>query len=161
MLTIADDHGFSQDELIKVSQGFDMANRVLPSKDFHQRILAHHKLDGTPGFENTDDTPEQVYTRLTTGDAAIRISIQSYPWYDFPKRNEVAHENPDGGVVLNRKFFANEDVPSLVNTIIHEYCHTRGYVHDHEPTARRPYSVPYGVGDIAHTVATQLMAAAG
>lgn len=160
MLTIASENGFTPAELTKVTDGFDLANEVIASDAFKQGVLAHTKLDGSRGFENTDDTPEEVYAKLTSGDSSIAISVRSYSPLDVAKRHEVAHENPDGGVVFNRKFFSNEDLPSLVNTIVHEYCHTRGFTHDRDATARRPFSTPYGVGAIAQKVALQLLAPA-
>lgn len=35
---------------------------------------------------------------------------------------------------------------------IHEYCHTIGFIHDFKDQAKRKYSIPYVVGDIAANI---------
>jgi hypothetical protein len=156
-LTFASTAGFSTGELAKLDQALARANEVVAAAAFKSLVLAYQKDDGTPGFEATTDTAQQVFDKLTAADAAIVIAIRSYSWIELGKRREVAHEDSSGGVVLNRRFFTTENLDDLVDTIIHEFCHVRGY---HHRSAHDYRSVPYGVGQLAGQVSEQLGAPA-
>jgi hypothetical protein len=53
---------------------------------------------------------------------------------------------------VNTKFFDSYAINSVAANLFHEWLHKLGYGHDVSATARRPYSVPYGIGSIIRTV---------
>jgi hypothetical protein len=151
MIKTASAHGFTTDELHKLENAMIAANRVLASDAFKQGLLAHKDERGISGFAGSLCTPATVCRVMTEGDASLTLFIQSYSWWNFGKRSEVAHED-DSGVTFNRRFYYGEDIPSLVNTLVHEMAHAKGFEHDYGRTARRPYSIPYACGDIAENI---------
>lgn len=143
MIKIASAKGFSPTELTQLQNGVDLANAVMASDIFRQTVMAFE-------FDSTDDTSFEIYAKLTHVDYCVDFSIQSYPWWNFGKRKEVAHENPDGSVVLNRRFFDTQSVPSIADTVGHETSHKAGYGHS---SAQDYASVPYGVGYMIEAIA--------
>lgn len=58
-------------------------------------------------------------------------------------------------IYVNTKFFDGYALPSVAANLIHEWLHKLGYGHDSASTARRPYSVPYGVGGIMRSIGSK------
>jgi hypothetical protein len=41
--------------------------------------------------------------------------------------------------------------------VAHEYCHKIGFEHSVQPTPSRPFSVPYGIGNIVEELANKYL----
>ena len=160
MIKIKSATGFSDDELKKLQGGVDLANKTIVDARFKAKVLAHLKLDGTSGYENTDDSCEQVWdnikSKMIDSDLEIDFSIYTTAWYDRADDIVIGYEDEDGEH-LNRKFFSEFTEADLVDTIIHESGHAIDYTHDFESTNIRPYSEPYGTGYEAEEVADEIV----
>ena len=63
---------------------------------------------------------------------------------------------PDTSVITsNRRFFDNFTPAEIAGNLAHEWMHKIGFDHDFNSTSRRPYSVPYAVGDLVESLAEQ------
>jgi hypothetical protein len=69
----------------------------------------------------------------------------------------VGYTYPDSARIWsNGNYFYSMTVNELAAHFVHEWLHKIGYDHDFKSTARRPYSVPYAVGDLVEVIADQL-----
>lgn len=157
MIIIGQASGFSDWELGKLNEADALADQVLVHAAFESLVLSARRLDGGRGFENTVDSPEETLAKYRSGDIVLTVSIYTPSWW-HRFSSEVAHESPDGSISFNSRFYDNMDAPSRVNTLFHETGHKIGYEHDYLRTARRPFSEPYQVGDIAEKVARLILA---
>ncbi|MDY0905209.1 hypothetical protein [Pedobacter sp. CFBP9032] len=55
------------------------------------------------------------------------------------------------------KMFDIMTIPELVNHYVHEWTHKIGFDHSYSRNAKRNYSVPYAVGNIAESVADGIL----
>lgn len=146
MIKIAAAYGFTTDELRQLDTCVEAANKALQSKEFSAKVLAAN-FTWANGLTNA-----QVLDLILTKTAAVSFYIQSYSWWNFGKRSEVAHENADGSVVFNRRFFDNENLGEHGNTAAHEHCHVLGFSHPYQRGAERDASVAYQVGNFVEQV---------
>lgn len=135
-------------ETQKMNFAIGLVNKSWTSEYLKEAILSHKKLDGTLGFENTDDTNEQVWNKMQAMfSQGISIDVTMY-YPNFFQRfhNNVVGYEDDNGIHVNKTFFDNYDPCDVANNIGHETLHQCGYEHDYEETPIRPYSAPYAIG---------------
>lgn len=135
--------GATTEEISKIEQALALANQVMGSDAFKVAVM-------TATFTSTNFDRVTIWTALTQTNYPISLSVVTPPWWKRWFSREVAHENTDGSVVLDRNKLCNEDIPSLANTLAHETCHSAGFVHS---SAKDYQSVPYQVGSIVEQLA--------
>lgn len=157
MITIGVAKGFSTKERWKLDQVVRECNHLLKSRELKDAVLAHETVDGQlkyKGFYGTEDTSLIVYKALASIETPVTIYLQTPPWYKRLWTSELARENSDGSITINRDYFNKSgNLPALVGTLLHELCHRAGYSHSYGRTRMRNYSVPYAVGIIAEKLA--------
>lgn len=146
MIKIVSAKGFTTDELNQLNAAVAAANKAIASPDFASAVVAANF------FMPPTSNALILNTLRATLNIAVAFEIASYPWYNFGKRREVAHEVANGTVVFNRRFFDAEHLAEHANTVAHEACHVLGYSHPYEPSVDRDNSVPYKVGSFVETI---------
>jgi hypothetical protein len=159
-------NGFMTGELQKLLAGIDLANQSLQDPEFDSDFLACKRMNGSSGFENTDDTPAYALQRLKAGLTTDRANVQfSIYTESFMQRlhRKLTGWMTDGyednlGTHMNREFFASASLAEIAANVAHEFTHAMDYGHDRQPTARRPYSLPYQVERIVQAIADRIVA---
>lgn len=161
MIKIVEAIGFSWQEKVTLIKAERLANGVIAGAAFRDQVLAHKKLDGTPGFDECDDTPEQVYQKFMAawekgGD--ITVALETPPWWNVvARRKEVARET-EKGPVFNALKFPCGGVPGVADTLTHEFAHGAGFGHSYKKSAKRDNSAPYRIGAIVGELAALIEA---
>ncbi len=154
--------GFTTEESEKLDQAVEILGKVFNSPEFKQQILAYAEYQG--GFANTEGlTNQQIFDKIMAGaenfaptadhEMDLDVEIRNLGWF---QRNVVGYTTPDTSVITsNRRFFDNYTPSEIAGNLAHEWMHKIGFDHDFNATARRPYSVPYAVGDLVESLAEQ------
>jgi hypothetical protein len=144
----------------KYEKAVALAKKVIASKLFKDMVLAH-KYNGISGFANSVESPSAVYESLLDGaerlspaiDNEIDLEVRFYT----AANSVIGYTNPSIKYInVNTKFFDRFAIPSVAANLVHEYMHKLGYGHDSSATARRPYSVPYAIGNIVRSIGTKI-----
>ncbi len=147
---------FSAADIAKVNQAFVVLTRVLNSVEFRDFVLSYNYLN-TGGFANNGGlSNEQIYNMIQDGketmigkvDQTIDLDLILYnpPWYK--RWSVVGYTYPNTTRIwMNRNYFNSYQPQSVAANIAHEWMHKVGFEHDYKSTKRRPYSVPYAVGN--------------
>jgi hypothetical protein len=158
-------HGFSQIEEEKVERATSVLEVALNSEEFRNEVL-NFTWNGERSFaDNGGLTNEQIYSaimeaRETYSDqedhiANLDLTLYSSPF--FKRWSVVGYGYPDKPqIYVNRNYFKIMSLASIAGLLAHEWCHKLGFNHDYKRTAKRPYSVPYGVGGIVTQIADAL-----
>ena len=148
--------GASATERTKLSIAARAAEVVLNSPEFRKRILE---------FKFQDDSKlsnEAIYKRIREGaeklkpetnyQADLELSLYTPPFYK--KWTVVGYTYVTTPVQwMNRYYFNKFSAPQIAGNLVHEWTHKLGFGHDFKSTKRRPFSVPYAVGDIVAELA--------
>lgn len=152
----------------KLDQAIAITNQVINGPEFRGRVLAF-RYQGKAEFAQANGlTNSQVYDILMSGAeifpkktgadqvADLRVTIYSPPWYKAFS-SAVAFTSPgDPYLHIYNKYFNGSALSDLSATLVHEWTHKLGFDHDFNSTARRPFTVPYGIG----TIVSEIVAAA-
>lgn len=147
----------------KYAKAIEVFKKVIKDPEFKKRVLAHKKLNGSLGFENTTDTPAKVYEKLlqaseTFKKAEIDHDVDIEVRFYYANNSTVGYTYPNVGYInVNTKFFDGYKPNSVAANLLHEYMHKLGYGHDSARTTRRPYSVPYGMGSIMSSLGAKYL----
>lgn len=155
------ERGFSGNDLEKIKSALKWTEQVINSEEFRRAVI-DHTWQGKRQFSSTSMSTQDVLTSLIIG-REILSKIDDYEWdldlelYYSRLSRVIGYTYPNVTTVyMNSKYFAYFSVPQVVNNIVHEHCHKLGFDHDFNYTDRRPYSVPYAVGDIAQRVCEKM-----
>lgn len=133
---------------------------VVNSAEFKNRVL-NHSYQGVKQFvDNNGLSNEQVYNTIIAGqetfrkipDSEANLSLNLYyTWsnvvgYTYPNTNQI---------FMNTKYYRVFTASQIAANMLHEWTHKLGFTHDYNSTARRPYSVPYAVGDMLEDIAAK------
>lgn len=128
----------SKNESLKHS--VKIANCVVRSESFLKELSRFPKYDFTT---STPDEVEQAFRKIKS------IKVATYqtknPW---SKALATTYASDRETVWINSRQLPR-DLPSLVNTLIHEGSHLIGFSHGDNSPVGKQKSVPYGVGEIA------------
>ncbi|MBY0517518.1 MAG: hypothetical protein K2P81_11445 [Bacteriovoracaceae bacterium] len=153
---------FSSADMDKVQAALELIQRVVRSKEFRNRVIGHSYQGVQQFVDNNGLTNEQIYTKLLEGseqltpgvDYQMDLELELYANYST---STVGYTNPNTlRIWMNRKFFDQYVPEEVARNVFHEWTHKLGFDHDSRSTARRPYSVPYGVGQIIQDLAFKL-----
>jgi hypothetical protein len=174
--------GFSTSDKTKVETAVDLAEHVLGSEQFRQAVLDFtyqgqrqfvqnyiSDADGTVIEDNL--TNERIYEIIQAGEehltgiapeidhvANLDLNLYTAPWYN--KWGTVGYGNPgEPEIYMNWYYFNSYEYADVSDNVTHEWTHKLGFDHDYNSTARRPYSVPYGIGCIMDALAAGQSAA--
>lgn len=144
---------FPEDREEKMHKAVERLMLIVNSVEFKERVL-NHEYKGEKTFVDNDGmTNEEIYQRLMDGaeklspevDEEIDLDITLY----YRNNSTVGYTYPNVEKIwVNDKFFAKNSFGKVAANLIHEWLHKLGFKHDKKRTARRAYSVPYGVGTI-------------
>lgn len=154
---------FNSTQMAHLQASRDLLEKVVNSEQFKQRVL-HFTYQGQETFvQNNGLTNLQIYNVIMQGaeqlpspsesNHVMDLSVQLYTSSYFG-RNVVGYTDPSTSTIFMNTYFYNYATPgdSAAN-MIHEWMHKLGFDHDYNSTARRPYSVPYAIGDIVGELA--------
>jgi hypothetical protein len=161
-VNLANRVGFTAAESAKLDQAVALLGKVLNSPEFQQAVLGYHAYQGC--FANSDGkTNQQILDAISAGaenfapeadhEVDLDMQIADLGWF---KRNVVGYTTPDTSVITsNRRFFDGYTPAEIAGNLAHEWMHKIGFDHDFNATARRPYSVPYAIGDLVESLAAK------
>lgn len=147
--------GFTDEQRARLANiCFDLVEPALNDPKVRQTIL-DACFDDHPGFANTDDAPQAVLDKIDA--EPWKIHLQLYrPGFFRRWSSAIASTDLESGITQIWSTYLNNPATTdadLAETIGHEYLHVLLYVHDFENTARRPFSVPYEIGEDIHAFA--------
>jgi hypothetical protein len=144
---------FGPEKEEKMRDALDRLKIIINSKVFKSRIL-NHEYQGEKTFvDNGGLTNEEIYEKLMIGaetlmpdeDEEVDVDITLY----YKSNSTVGYTYPDTNRIwVNDKFFATFTLGKVAANVTHEWTHKIGFGHDFNRTAKRDFSVPYGVGTI-------------
>lgn len=152
--------GFTALERQKLDGAMVKLAAVLNSREFKDAVLGH-TFEGKPGFASDSRSPVEIYaviraakesfTEAADGDVDLNVELKTLSWF---QRSLVGYTTPTSDTVTtNRRFFSGFDEGDLAGHLGHEWLHKLGFEHDFKPTARRPSSVPYALGELIEALA--------
>jgi hypothetical protein len=140
---------------------------VVNSEEFRRRVLAH-KWNGKVQYADNDGlTNEEIYAKIREAiehdnpdgrpHVMELVHRMGRPWFCSWRR--AIGFTVFGSPVITTYFckYHRMSDADLGGHFVHEWMHRIGFVHDFHRTAKRPYSVPYGVGRIAGEIMDELL----
>lgn len=144
---------FSEEQEKKMAQALERLEIVINSQEFKQRVL-DHTYNGSKTFANNNGlTNEQIYAKIMEGAETLQPEIDEEMDLDitmyYRSNSTVGYTYPNTNRIwVNSKFFNGYNLGQVAANVTHEWTHKLGFGHDSRSTARRAYSVPYGIGKI-------------
>lgn len=144
---------FAEDKEVKLNDAVERILLVINSVEFQERVL-NHEYQGEKTFvDNKGMSNEEIYQAILEAaetlngeiDEEIDLDLTLY----YANNSTVGYTYPNTERIwINDKFFSVNSLGKIAGNLIHEWTHKLGFEHDFRSTARRQYSVPYGVGNI-------------
>lgn len=149
---------FNAEQLEHLEYSRSMLEKAVNSEEFKQRVL-HFTYQGQEAFvQNNGLTNLQVYNSLMAGAEMLPQVTSANNMMDlflelytssWTGRNVIGYTTPSTSVIYMNTYFYNDATPAeTAANMIHEWTHKLGFDHDYRSTSRRPYSVPYAIGNI-------------
>ena len=154
---------FNSTQLQHLEKSRALLEQIVNTEEFKQRVL-HFTYQGQETYvQNQGLTNLQIYNLImraaeqlpqkTAINQTMDLSVQLYTssWFG---RNVVGYTTASTSTIYMNTYFYNSASPgdSAAN-MIHEWLHKLGFEHDYNSTTRRPYSVPYAIGNIVSEMA--------
>ncbi len=150
-------NGFSAVDQAKAYRSVALLEKVLNSPEFQLRVL-HFSWNGQEQFaDNGGLTNQQVLAKLLDRPVELDVTLYSAPIWKrlLLKDGVVGHTGPGTPRTwINRKFFRRFTAADIAGNFAHEWLHKLGFDHDFNRTLKRPYSVPYGIGELVSELAS-------
>ena len=161
--------GLSQGEQAKVLLAENHIRRAVNSFEFNQFVLnfqyrytyytgfwrwkTAHVVSNNCFIDNDGLSNREVYEKIMSGAETLYPEIDNeadmFLRIDrHNKRGVLGYTYPNSKFqYIYNWFFKKATYKQIAGSLVHEYCHKQGFIHDFKRTARRPYSVPYQVGN--------------
>lgn len=156
-VNLVESRGFEGERLSKLHRSLELLERVFASDPFRAEMLGF-RFQGRPGFANADGlTNKQVlehihaaqesYHPVPDGIAQLYLNLYTPPY--LRRWATVGYTYPDqADIFMNAYYFDSFREEQIAGNVAHEWMHKLGFDHDFRATTRRPYSVPYAVGEM-------------
>lgn len=159
-VVIREANNFDTDSRALLEQARALAEKVLNSEEFKQRVL-HFTYEGEEAFVQNDGyTNLEIYNQMMAGAELYPSRTSANKTMDlftelyYGGSGVIGYTNPDTATIYMNSYYYDDYTPAeVVGNITHEWLHKLGYDHDYNSTYRRPYSVPYAIGYIAEDLA--------
>lgn len=165
--------GYEGADLEKRAAAIAVLEKVLNSSQFEQRIhdfkFNKRGTNGSPGF-----TSAEVLTIVLSGSdidgvaaaesdeaaaGAVTRVLKMNLNLDKDRRGELGHTSMETGEIFTgQDWFRSQTICEVAGHALHEYTHVVGFGHTFLNVLRRSRTVPYGLGDTAADLATELNA---
>jgi hypothetical protein len=160
-VTINSATGFTNAEYIKLRDAAVLLQEVLSSNSFKLAVLNHRYQDKLQFANNLNMTNEQIYKAIMLGREVLNEEedeeIDVYVTMYYSLKRVIGYTYPDTARTwINRRYFKKFSSAQIAGNLMHEWLHKAGFDHDFYPTAKRPYSVPYAIGNMVVGLATAL-----
>lgn len=150
---------FNDAQYEKLMEAKQLVEMIINSAAFKERVL-NFTYQGQKTFvQNNGMTNQQIYEYLMSGaemypaqtsvDHLMDFDLVLYKpkWYQSKK--VLGYTDQSTNIIhINKNFYNKADVNEIAMNMVHEWVHKMGFDHDFKRTARRPFSVPYGIGYI-------------
>lgn len=138
---------FTATQKLRLEQAESILNSILESIDFKLKVAS---LDPLKYFSGTVTKPKElaeIFGEASKGSVkVVNVSVWRLPWYK-KFTSAIAYES-NNQVHLRSTYLESGKLQDLSATILHEVMHVFGYGHDFWATKKRPFSVPYAIGQI-------------
>lgn len=144
---------FTDAQATKYNQAVEIVKLVVATEEFKNRVL-NFTYNGSKTFaDNKGKTNEQIYQSILDAAETLQpaknnqMDLEVELYYTFT--NTVGYTTSRSPRIwVNTKYFNTYAASSVAGNLFHEWLHKLGYSHDASATAKRPYTVPYGIGTI-------------
>lgn len=159
---------FTDQQYDKLMQAQQLVELIINSAAFKSRVL-NFTYQGSKQFvQNNGMSNEQIYETLMSGAEMYPVQTAADHFMDYdlvlykPKwyqsKKVLGYTNQNTRVIhINKLFFNKADINEIAMNLVHEWTHKMGFGHDYKKTARRPYTVPYGVGYIVRDLGNKIL----
>lgn len=157
----------------KITDAGALLGEVLNSQEFKNKVLdfSYRNYTGyfwwkkwftVNGFYQSGMTNEQVYEKIMSGSESRKPEADNEADIHVVVLNKtnsrvIGYTYP---MVDTQYLYLNWakmlTAVELASNMGHEWCHKLGFEHDFKSTRLRPYSVPYGIGNIISDIASKL-----
>lgn len=165
--------GFSTSERAKADAAMDVIEQVINSDEFREKVLTFTHKDPSTGmikqeFANNvvggqtlsnQDVLDRIYRAVENfrpepnAQIDLNITIYTSSWWN---RGTIGYTYPNSDTIwVNRRHYKNFKPSQIAANFTHEWLHKIGFGHDYNATKRRPFSVPYAIGNIMGQLGTQ------
>jgi hypothetical protein len=135
---------------------------VVNSETFKEKVIGYINSSGMRHYTRNDGlSNEEIYLKLMEGKEVLdqttpgemNLYLQQYNrwWSKVIGYTKIGKSK---WIWLNWKFYKGFDASEMASNIVHEWIHLMGFYHD---SASDHDSVPYAVGYITRTLATQYL----
>lgn len=167
LMNIRSAENFSNQQYNKLMQAKELVEMIINSAAFKSRVLSFSS-NGVQGFvQNNGMSNQQIFDYLMSGaekypaqtvaDHFMDYDLVLYKpkWYQSKK--VLGYTSQDTSIIhINKKFFSDAEINQIAMNLVHEWTHKMGFGHDFKRTARRPSSVPYGIGYIIRDLGNKM-----
>lgn len=134
-------YNFSEADKEKIVQiGADL-EEVVNSAEFKNRVMEAEFID------LSELSNQEIYDKVMAQDFEYQLELYNPPFWN--RRGTIGYTSPSDPIIhLNRWYFDRLESSEVAANLAHEWMHKIGFDHDRKATRRRPYSVPYMIGEI-------------
>lgn len=153
--------GFTSKQEEKVHLAAELIRKVVASEAFKRKVL-NYTYRGKKAFvENGGLTNQQIFQRILqasekmTGLGNNRTMDLELELYTNHDSTTIGYTYPNIiRVYMNRKYFNKFKPHQVADNMMHEWLHKIGFGHQVKATPSRKHSVPYAVGYIIKSLAS-------
>lgn len=160
-VTLVNASNFDSLEKKKLTSVITEVEKIINTKKFSELISSHSFNNENKFSDSINKSNKEVLQDILSGRETLSSKVD-YEWQlNLNQKwlfsaSTLAYTTSDSPVInINSRYFKKASESDLAGTICHEYTHKLGYMHDQKHTKIRPYSVPYGVGNICSLLYTK------
>ena len=132
-----------------IQQAVTAANALLRNDNFYRQIISKGSFD--PQYTSADATPTVIADLIRTATLEMTVLL-----YLGPLRVYAYDDTYNYNLIHLNRLYINRNIPSLVNTMIHEMVHAVNYLNpqyrfdhgDNSPVGKEN-TAPYWIGNKA------------